>query len=76
MKPESQSTFSFIFLSTDTGAELAAVRKEALAAGAVDAVVSKHWSLGGEGAVELAKAVETACTLPTNFKQVHLLLHN
>ena len=59
---------SFYLFSTDTGAELAAVRKEAFAAGAVDAVVSKHWALGGEGAVELAKAVEVACTLPSNFK--------
>ncbi len=42
---------------TDTEAEVAAVREMALAAGARDAVVSRHHALGGAGAEELAAAV-------------------
>jgi len=45
---------------TDTDAEIEAVRRVALAAGARDAVVSRHHSLGGDGATELAAAVWTA----------------
>ncbi|CAG0917316.1 unnamed protein product [Notodromas monacha] len=56
------------YFPTDTPAELQAVRAESLNAGAVEAVVCKHWALGGEGAVDLAKAVEKACQLPSNFK--------
>jgi formate--tetrahydrofolate ligase len=46
---------------TDTPAEVAAVQELALAAGAKACVVSRHFSDGGAGAAELAKAVwETA----------------
>ena len=45
----------------DTPAELAAVREVALAAGAFDAVVSRHHAEGGGGAVALAEAVVAAC---------------
>ena len=48
--------------------ELQAVRDEALSAGAVDAVVCTHWAEGGEGAVDLANAVEKACAIRSNFK--------
>jgi len=42
---------------TDTAAEIAAVREVALAAGARDAVVARHFTAGGVGAEELAAAV-------------------
>ena len=42
----------------DTQTEWDLIRKESLAAGARDAAVSRHWELGGEGALELARAVE------------------
>ena len=45
---------------TDTEAEHELVRKVAVEAGARCAV-SKHWELGGEGAIELAEAVVEAC---------------
>jgi formyltetrahydrofolate synthetase len=41
----------------DTDAEVAAIRDVALAAGARDVVVSRHFAEGGEGAVDLAHAV-------------------
>jgi len=47
--------------STDTDAELAAVRELSLEAGAFDAVVANHWAEGGAGAIDLALAVERAC---------------
>jgi formate--tetrahydrofolate ligase len=34
----------------------------------VEFAVSKHWALGGKGAIELAQAVENACRKPSNFK--------
>jgi formyltetrahydrofolate synthetase len=49
----------------DSEAEWALVREAALKAGAVDAVVAKNWAEGGEGAVELARAVEKAASLPS-----------
>ncbi len=45
---------------TDTPAELAAIREVALAAGALDAVVSRHFADGGPGADALASAVWAA----------------
>ncbi len=54
--------------STDTPAELETVRQAALEFGAFDAVVSNHWELGGEGAVELAKAVMRAAEQPVDFR--------
>ncbi len=52
---------------TDTDAEVEAVRKAAEAAGARVAV-SRHWELGGEGAIELAEAVIDACNQKPEFK--------
>lgn len=43
--------------TSDTDAELELVRKIALESGADEAVPANHWALGGEGAVDLAKAV-------------------
>ena len=42
---------------TDTPAEIEAIREVALAAGARDAVVSRHFAEGGAGAADLAAAV-------------------
>ncbi len=52
---------------TDTDAEVAVVRKAAEAAGARCAE-SKHWEMGGDGAIEFAEAVKEACEEETNFK--------
>ena len=48
----------------DTPTEIELVRKMALSAGAVDAILSSHWAQGGAGAVELGKAVIAACEHP------------
>jgi formate--tetrahydrofolate ligase len=52
---------------TDTDDECAVVRKAAEAAGARVAE-SKHWELGGEGALEFADAVIDACNEESEFK--------
>ncbi|HHP7235579.1 MAG TPA: formate--tetrahydrofolate ligase [Desulfobacterales bacterium] len=52
---------------TDTDDECAVVRKAAEAAGARCAE-SKHWELGGEGALEFADAVIDACNETSEFK--------
>ena len=52
---------------TDTDAEVAVVRKAAEAAGARCAE-SKHWELGGDGAIEFAEAVKEACDDESNFE--------
>ena len=54
--------------ANDTTAEVEMVRKAAIEAGAMDAVVSRHWMEGGKGAVALAEAIVKACEKPTNFK--------
>ena len=55
---------------TDTPAEIEVVRRSALNARAEAAVASTHWADGGKGAVELARAVVSACERPSKF---HLL---
>jgi len=57
----------------DTDAEVEIVRKAAIAAGAMDAVVSRHWMEGGAGAVALAEAVIKAADKPSHFKQLYPL---
>jgi methylenetetrahydrofolate dehydrogenase (NADP+) / methenyltetrahydrofolate cyclohydrolase / formyltetrahydrofolate synthetase len=60
--------------ATDTEAELALVRKSAIEeGGAEDAVVCRHWALGGEGAVDLANAVIEAGKKPVNFHYLYPL---
>jgi methylenetetrahydrofolate dehydrogenase (NADP+) / methenyltetrahydrofolate cyclohydrolase / formyltetrahydrofolate synthetase len=51
----------------DTPAEIDLIRRRAQEAGAEDAVLSSHWANGGDGAVELAKAVVAACEKPSDF---------
>ncbi len=58
---------------TDTPAELEMVREYAVAQGAEDAVVSRHWAEGGKGAAELAEAVVAACDKPSNFRFLYPL---
>jgi len=57
--------------ANDTPAEVEIVRQAALAAGAMDAVVSTHWADGGKGAIQLAEAVIRAAEKPSRFKQLY-----
>ncbi|MFW6096848.1 MAG: formate--tetrahydrofolate ligase [Chloroflexota bacterium] len=57
----------------DTDAEVELVRKIALEAGADDAVMSNHWTEGGQGSVELGKAVIAAAEKPNNFQFLYPL---
>jgi formyltetrahydrofolate synthetase len=59
--------------ATDTDAEVELVRQAAIAAGAEDAAVSRHWMEGGEGAVALAEAVVRAAEKPSNFQFLYPL---
>jgi len=59
--------------TTDTEAELEMVREYAIAQGAEDAVVTKHWAEGGDGAAKLAEAVVAACEKPSNFQFLYPL---
>ncbi|KAG0130433.1 formate--tetrahydrofolate ligase-domain-containing protein [Tuber indicum] len=56
---------------TDTDAEINCIREEAIRAGAEDAVEASHWSDGGLGAVELAKAVIASSQKPKNFRLLY-----
>ena len=57
----------------DKPAEVELIRKAALDAGAMDAVVSTHWMDGGAGAIKLAEAVIKAAEKPTQFKFLYPL---
>jgi formyltetrahydrofolate synthetase len=57
---------------TDTDEECNAVRKAAEAAGARCAE-SRHWELGGDGALEFADAVVDACNEENDFKFLYPL---
>ncbi|CAK7245959.1 MAG: tetrahydrofolate synthase [Sporothrix thermara] len=59
--------------STDTEAEIAVVREEAIAAGAEDAILANHWAEGGKGAVDLAKAIIEASEKPKDFRLLYSL---
>lgn len=56
---------------TDTDAEIAVVREEALAAGADNAIPANHWAEGGRGAVDLAKGVILASEKPKELKLLY-----
>jgi formyltetrahydrofolate synthetase len=58
---------------TDTQAEWDLVTNEALKAGAAAAVVTRHWEKGGEGAAELARAVDAAAAVPHERKFLYEL---
>ncbi len=57
----------------DKPAEVEMVRKAALAAGAMDAIVCTHWMDGGKGALPLAEAVVKAAEHPSHFKFLYPL---
>ncbi len=60
--------------ATDTEAELQLIRKAAIEeGGAEDALVCRHWELGGEGAVDLANAVVKAANQPSKFDYLYPL---
>ncbi len=60
--------------ATDTKAEMDLIKKMAVEeGGAEDAVVSRHWELGGEGAVDLAKSVVEAAKKPSHFEFLYPL---
>ncbi|NNF65853.1 MAG: formate--tetrahydrofolate ligase [Acidimicrobiia bacterium] len=58
---------------TDTEHEIDLIREAAMEAGALDAVLTRHWSDGGEGATRLAEAVVKACDEPSHFKFLYPL---
>lgn len=59
---------------TDSDAELEMIRKAAMEqGGAEDAVVCRHWELGGEGALKLAEAVVKAASQPSQFQFLYPL---
>lgn len=58
-------------METDTAAEIAVIREEALAAGADDAIPANHWAEGGKGAINLAKGVIAASAREKNFKLLY-----
>jgi len=58
---------------TDTNAEIDLLNRISKEAGAQDSVMADNWAEGGAGAVDLAKAVVTACEQPKNFKFLYEL---
>src|SRR5215216_2359306 len=59
--------------ATDTPAEVELIQGAALEAGAMDAVVSRHWMDGGKGAIALAEAVVKAAERPSSFEFLYPL---
>ncbi|MFN2125086.1 MAG: formate--tetrahydrofolate ligase [Candidatus Promineifilaceae bacterium] len=57
----------------DTAAEIDLIREYAISQGAETAVMTDHWTNGGDGAVELAEAVVAACEKPSDFKFLYPL---
>ena len=57
--------------TSDTDAEVEVVREEAKKAGAEEAIPVTAWADGGDGAIDLAKAVVEACEKPNNFKLLY-----
>jgi formyltetrahydrofolate synthetase len=56
---------------SDSPGEWDLIRKEAQAAGAAETAVARHWEQGGEGALELARAVERAASSPSSFRLLY-----
>ena len=54
--------------ASDSAAELDLIREASLQNGAEDAVVCQNWALGGEGALDLARAVMRVCDRPSDFR--------
>lgn len=60
-----------LFHSSDTEAELNAVKNLAEKDGVFACVICSHFSEGSKGAKELAEAVVAACNAPNNFKYLY-----
>lgn len=58
---------------TDTDNEVALVKRIAAEAGADAVAMSDHWAHGGDGAIELAEAVISACEKPSEFRFLYPL---
>lgn len=58
---------------TDTEKELNLIKQKALACGAQDCLVSEVWAKGGNGALDLARAVVHASDKKNNFKFLYPL---
>lgn len=58
---------------TDTEAEWNIIKEAAIKAGAVDAVVTKNWADGGDGAKALAEAVVKAANMPSHVEPFYPL---
>lgn len=58
---------------TDTDDEIKAIKEQAKAAGAEDAIVSEVWAKGGPGGAELAEAVVKAAEKKSDFKFLYPL---
>lgn len=61
-------TTSILITRTDTRAEIDLVCELAKRAGAFDAVPCYHWSAGGKGSVDLARAVRDAANKRSRFQ--------
>ncbi|KAK9798919.1 hypothetical protein WJX73_000128 [Symbiochloris irregularis] len=59
--------------ASDTDAELELVAQAAKEAGALQGVVCRHHAQGGEGAVQLAEAVQQACQSHSDFRFLYPL---
>jgi formyltetrahydrofolate synthetase len=59
--------------TADTPAEMEMIREYAIAEGAENAVVTKHWAEGGMGSAQLAEAVMAACEKPSDFQFLYPL---
>ncbi len=57
----------------DTDSEIAVIKEIAVKAGASDAVISDVWEKGGEGGIELAKAVIKICGEKSDFRFLYPL---
>jgi formate--tetrahydrofolate ligase len=58
---------------TDHPEEIEEVKRIAVESGALGAAVSRHWSDGGKGAIELAEMVIDAANEPSEFKFLYEL---
>lgn len=56
---------------SDSHAELELICRQAVSAGAVEAVIADHWARGGAGAEALAAAVVAACGQPADFRPLY-----
>lgn len=54
--------------NADTDREIELVREVAIDAGAEDCVVSEVWAKGGEGGIDMARAIVKASEKPSNFR--------